>query len=48
MARIDRIYDALRKVFALAKERDIDTREAAEHMAEMRLRKAREERSVKR
>src|SRR5262245_14319140 len=48
MARIDRIYDALRKVFALAKEHDIDTREAAEHMAEMRLKKAREENSVKR
>ena len=46
MAKIDRIYDALRKVFALAKEHDIDTREAAEHMAEMRLKKAREEKVV--
>src|SRR5262245_26805665 len=48
MARIDRIYDQLKKVFELAREHDIDTREAAEHLAEMRLKRAREQRSPKR
>jgi leucine dehydrogenase len=48
MAKIDRIYDALRRVFSLAKEHGVDTREAAEHLAEMRLKRAREEKSVKR
>jgi leucine dehydrogenase len=48
MAKIDRIYDALGKVFALAKEHDLNIQEAADHLAEMRLKKAREEKSVKR
>jgi len=48
MAKIERIYEALRKVFALARENDVNTREAAEQLAEMRLKRAREERSVRR
>jgi leucine dehydrogenase len=47
-AKIDRIYETLRKVFALAREHDLNTLEAADHMAEMRLKRAREEKSVKR
>jgi leucine dehydrogenase len=45
MGKIDRIYETLGKVFALAKEHDMNTREAAEHMAEMRLKKGREDRA---
>ncbi len=48
MARIDSIYDQLRKVFELAREHDINTREAAEHLAEMRLKKARETQAQRR
>jgi leucine dehydrogenase len=47
-ARIDKIYETLRKAFALARENGMNTREAAEHMAEMRLKRAREEKIVKR
>jgi leucine dehydrogenase len=48
MAKIDGIYEALRKVFALAAQHDLNTREAAEQLAEMRLLRAREEKSVRR
>jgi leucine dehydrogenase len=41
-ARIDRIYDQLKKVFQLAREHELNTREAAEQLAEMRLKRARE------
>ena len=36
-ARIDRIYDQLKLVFAIAREEDITTREAAARLAERRL-----------
>jgi leucine dehydrogenase len=45
MARIERIYDQLKQVFQLAREHDIDTREAAEQLAEMRLKRARAEKA---
>lgn len=48
MAKIDGIYEALRKVFALAKQHDLNTREAAEHLAEMRLKQGREAKIVRR
>jgi len=48
LAKIDHIYQSLQNVFALARQHDINTREAAEHLAEQRLKRAREERSVKR
>jgi leucine dehydrogenase len=48
MAKIDSIYDQLKKVFELAREHDLDTREAAEHLAEMRLKRARAEKAKSR
>jgi len=43
MVRIDRIYDQLLSVFEIARENDVNTREAAEQLAEMRLERARAE-----
>ena len=48
MAKINSIYDQLRTVFALAREHDINTREAAEHLAEMRLKQGREAKKQRR
>lgn len=48
MGKIDRIHDQLAKVFELARQHDINTREAAEHLAEMRLKRAREQQAQKR
>jgi len=41
LARIDRIYDNLKKVFEIARERDVSTRDAAAFLAESRLAAAR-------
>ncbi len=48
LARIDRIYDQLKQVFEIARSKDIDTREAANQLAEMRLERARREKQVAR
>ena len=40
LERIDRIYDQLKLVFEIARTKDINTREAAAQLAEMRLRQA--------
>jgi leucine dehydrogenase len=48
MAKIDAIYETLRRVFALAKQRDLNTREAAEQLAELRLKQGREAKALKR
>jgi leucine dehydrogenase len=48
MAKIDRIHDTLVRVFALAREHDLNTREAAERLAEMRLQRARAEKLTRR
>jgi leucine dehydrogenase len=48
MAKIDRIHDTLVRVFALAREHDLNTREAAEQLAEMRLQRARAEKLTRR
>ena len=48
MAKIDGIYGALRKVFELAKQHDLNSREAAEHLAELRLKQGREAKAVRR
>jgi len=48
LTRIERIYDTLQSVFSSAREHDVNTREAAEHLANVRLKRAREERSVSR
>jgi leucine dehydrogenase len=48
LAKIEGIYGALGRVFALAKEHGIDTRQAAEHLAERRLERARQEKIVRR
>jgi leucine dehydrogenase len=45
LERIDRIYDQLKLVFEIARTNDIDTREAATQLAEMRLKKARAEKA---
>ena len=42
------IYGALKRVFALSKEHDVNTREAAEQLAEMRLKRGREEKAKRR
>lgn len=47
MAKIERIYDQLAKVFELAREHRLNSREAAEHLAEMRLKRAREQQARK-
>ena len=41
MERIDRIYDNLKKVFQIARERDVSTRDAAAYLAESRLEEGR-------
>ncbi len=43
MSKIDRIYDQLKLVFEIARTKDINTREAANQLAEMRLERARAE-----
>ncbi|MSR62995.1 MAG: Glu/Leu/Phe/Val dehydrogenase [Planctomycetes bacterium] len=48
MAKIDGIYGALKRVFALSKEHDLNTREAAEQLAEMRLKRGRDENAKRR
>jgi leucine dehydrogenase len=48
MAKIDGIYGALTRVFALSKEHDLNTREAAEQLAEMRLKRGRDEKAKRR
>jgi len=48
MAKIDGIYGALKRVFALSKEHDLNTREAAEQLAEMRLKRGRDEKAKRR
>jgi len=42
LARIDRIYDNLKRVFEIARAKDMTTRDAAAYLAEERLRVARE------
>jgi leucine dehydrogenase len=37
LQRIDRIYENLKLVFLIARQKDVSTREAAAHLAEMRL-----------
>jgi len=37
LARISTIYDNLREVFSIARSKDINTREAAAHLAELRI-----------
>ena len=44
MVRIDRIYEQLKQVFEIARTSDVNTREAAEQLAESRLKRARQER----
>ncbi len=46
LQRIARIYDNLRLVFAIAKQKNVDTREAASHLAELKLERAREEKKA--
>ena len=46
LGRIDRVYDNLKRVFAIARERDITTREAAAHLAEERLEAARAQKAT--
>jgi leucine dehydrogenase len=41
MERIDRIYDQLLSVFEIAREHDLNTRQAAEQLANLRLERAR-------
>ena len=41
LKKIATIYDNLKLVFAIAKQKDIDTREAATHLAELRLERGR-------
>jgi leucine dehydrogenase len=48
MAKIDRIHDTLARVFALARDSDLNTREAAEQLAEMRLQRGRAENLTRR
>ncbi len=43
LERIDRIYDQLKLVFEIARTRDVNTREAAAQLAEMRLKQAKGE-----
>ena len=48
MAKIDKIYEQLRTVFELSRTHDVNTREAAEQLAEMRLKRGRDERNKRR
>jgi len=43
LAKIDGIYGALKKVFELSRSNDINTQKAADHLAEMRLAKGRQQ-----
>ena len=43
LERIERIYDNLKRVFEIAREEDISTREAAARLAERRLEQGRAE-----
>jgi len=46
LERVDRIYDQLKRVFRIAREERITTRDAAAKLAEQRLEEGRKKKSV--